>query len=178
MYRNILIINETLIGLLGTGMRQWVAQVDERVVAFGIVKDVPCTDVPYTNRIAASLRLRLLCILLALLTAVAPAISLAASLHDLEHIGQDAAHVDDSAPHVHADLAVDSDGITGEDDGDARDAFHELAHSGHCCANGAAITTHSSNYLGERRSIATPRDSFREPAQSAPIRPFRPPIAD
>jgi len=134
--------------------------------------------VPYPNRIAASLRLRLICILLALTAAIAPAISMAASLHDLEHIGQDSGHIGDSATHGHDDFSADSVGVPAEDGGDARDAFHELAHSGHCCAQGAAIPTQSADCSPTQGMTATPSESFRVPTQGAPISPFRPPIAD
>ena len=123
------------------------------------------------------LRRRVVCVVLALVTGLGPMISMAAAVHDLEHLGQDPAHLAADVPHSHLDATAKQAATPADDGTDAGDAFHRLAHAGHCCAQGAAITSHLPELAGTLTACEAPHSSIIESRPSPPVRLFRPPIA-
>lgn len=115
---------------------------------------------------------RLICGVLAIVTAIGPMVSMAAAVHDLEHVGREAAQLAADAPHGHLDATI----ARADDSGAAGDVFHRLSHDGHCCAQGAAIASHSPGPAEASGSCETPPRSISEHRPSTPVRPFRPPI--
>ena len=126
-----------------------------------------------SSRFASAFHMRLISAVLALVTAMGPIVLTAAAVHELEHPGQ---HIGAQAPHDHVARA-DQAGVVANDGDGGGEAFHRLAHAGHCCAQGAAITSYFPELAGERAPSAVPRSSISEPRQSPPVPPFRPPIA-
>lgn len=120
---------------------------------------------------------RALCVLVALCAVLDPVISHAVALHDIAHDGGHSHHTGGDRPQDHVGgSASNVAAATGEESGEAG-ALHELAHSGHCCAQGGALPTHAPNATGDRESSVMPADQSRFSVPKAPARLFRPPIA-